>query len=90
MVTAATAATAATAEEKAAEEKEKVVVTKEEITEQIDMLNAQARQKNEPLPDARRAADEIENVLLRRKIFNFLAKTAEITWVDAPEEPAKA
>ena len=71
-------------------EKEKVVVTKEEIAEQIDMLNAQARQKNEPLPDPRRAADEIENVLLRRKIFNFLAKTAEITWLDAPEEPANA
>lgn len=68
-------------------EKEKVSVTKEEITEQLDLLNAQAKQKGEQLPDPRRASDEIENVMLRRKIFNFLASTAEITWVDPPEPP---
>ena len=68
-------------------EKEQISVSREEISEQLDAINAQAKQKGEPLPDARRASDEIENVILRRKIFNFLATDAEITWVDAPTEP---
>jgi len=65
-------------------EKEKISVAPQEIKEQLDLVNAQARQKGEQPPDARAASDEIENVLLRRKIFNFLASTAQISWVDAP------
>lgn len=44
----------------------------------------QARQKGEQPPDANRASEEIENVLLRKKVFDFLAGTATITWIDAP------
>lgn len=67
-------------------EKEQITVTREEIAEQLDALNAQAKQKGDPLPDARRAAEEIENIILRRKIFNMLATHAEISW-QAPPEP---
>jgi len=69
--------------------KENISVTREEITQQLDGINAQAKQKGEPMPDQRRAADEIENVMLRRKIFDFIASSAEITWVKPPEEGAQ-
>lgn len=66
-------------------EKEKITVPKEEIQEQLDVLNAQARQKGETMPDERRAGDEIENVLLRKKVFEFIASQSTITWIDAPQ-----
>lgn len=66
-------------------EKEKVSVTREEISQQLDAINAQAKQKGEGMPDQRRAADEIENVMLRRKIFDLLASSAEISWVKPPD-----
>ena len=52
----------------------------------MSMLKAQAKQRGEEAPDAAAAKDEIENVLLRRKVFDFLASNAEIEWVDAPTE----
>eukprot|EP01041_Mallomonas_annulata_P007115 gene7115-14468_t len=64
-------------------EKESVTVTKNEITEQFNLLAAQARQKGDPVPEERRALPEIENVLLRKKIFDFLSTTADITWEEA-------
>jgi len=71
-------------------EKEKIEVTSTEIDEQIGMLKAQAKQRNEEPPDELQAKDEIENVLLRRKVFDFLAEHADITWVEAPEEQESA
>jgi FKBP-type peptidyl-prolyl cis-trans isomerase (trigger factor) len=70
-------------------EKEKVEVEEKEIREQLDLLMAQTKQKNEQPPDERRARDEIENTLLRRKVFNMLAATADITWIDPPVEPSQ-
>ena len=67
-------------------EKEKLVVTEAELVEQLDMLKVQAKQKNEPMPDEARARDEIENVLLRNKVFDFIAQHATITWTDLPQE----
>ena len=65
-------------------EKESVSVEEKEIREQLDLLNAQAKQKNEEPPEERRARDEIENQLLRKKVFDLLASSADITWLDAP------
>lgn len=70
-------------------EKEKLVVTEAEVVEQLDMLKAQAKQKNEPVPDESRARDEIENVLLRNKVFDFIASHSKITWTDLPVEDKK-
>lgn len=70
-------------------EKENINVTSEEIKSQIDLLTAQAKQKNEPLGDVKRITEEIENVLLRKKVFDFIAQYADITWVEAPT-PAPA
>lgn len=70
-------------------EKEKIVVTETEIVEQLDMIKVQAKQKNEPMPDEARARDEIENVLLRNKVFDFIASTAKITWTDLPKDQQK-
>lgn len=67
-------------------EKENLDITEEEIEDQMSMLKAQAKQRGEEAPDAAAAKDEIENVLLRRKVFDFLASNAEIEWVDAPTE----
>jgi len=69
-------------------EKEKIVITPEEVQEQMEGLKMQAKQKNEPMPDEARAKEEIENVLLRKKVFNMLAENAYITWEDAPDDPA--
>jgi hypothetical protein len=44
----------------------------------------QAKQKGEQAPDPARASEEIENVLLRKKVFDMLASHATITWIDAP------
>lgn len=64
-------------------------VTPSEVREQIDVLTVQAKQKGEEMPDEARAKDEIENALLRKKVFDLLAGHATITWVDAvPEEGA--
>ena len=72
-------------------EKEGIAVTVEEIKEQLDALNAQAKQRGEDPPDSRAASDEIMNVLLRRKVFNMLAKHATIVWEDPPvQEDAPA
>jgi len=65
-------------------EKEKVVVTDEEMQAQLDALAVQSKQKGEPMPDIQRAREEIENVLLRKKVFNAIASYAEITYVDPP------
>ena len=70
-------------------EREKIVVTPEEIKSQIDLLSAQAKQKGEAMPDVKRVSEEIENVLLRKKVFDFIASHSEITWVDSPP-PAPA
>lgn len=71
-------------------EKENIQVSNEEIQQQLDILIAQAKQKsqgNEKLmPNIEDAKEEIENTLLRLKIFDFLAKTAKITYVDVKEE----
>jgi trigger factor len=66
-------------------EKEGIAVTPAEVQDQLDMLNAQAKQRGEAPPDPRAASDEITNVMLRRKVFNMLAEHADITWVDPPE-----
>ena len=71
-------------------EKEGISVSSEEIQEQLDGLNAQAKQRNEAPPDPRAASDEIMNTLLRRKVFNMLAEHATITWVEPPEAPSEA
>jgi hypothetical protein len=67
-------------------------VTPSEIREQIDVLTVQAKQKGEEPPDEGRAKEEIENSLLRRKVFDLLAAHADITWVepalDAPQAQA--
>ena len=46
-------------------------VTPSEIREQIDVLTVQAKQKGEEPPDETRAKEEIENSLLRRKVFDM-------------------
>jgi len=63
-------------------EKEKIIVSKEEVQEQLDALAAQAKQKGEEMPDEERARDEIENVLVRKKVFDMLASSADITYLD--------
>lgn len=68
-------------------EKEGLQVTKDEIKEQYDGLVMQAKQKNEQPPDEYAASEEIENILLRKKVFGFLADNAEIEYIDAPEQP---
>jgi len=70
-------------------EKEKVVVSNEEIQAQLDALAVQSKQKGEPMPDIQRAREEIENVLLRKKVFNTIASFAEITYVDPPTVPVE-
>jgi len=70
-------------------EKEKIEVTETEIVEQLDMIKVQAKQKNEPMPDEARARDEIENLLLRTKVFDFIAKHATINWTDLPKDQTK-
>lgn len=67
-------------------EKEKLVIEPAEVQDQLDMMNAQAKQKGEAPPDEARARDEIQNVLLRKKVFDFLADQGAITWVDTPTE----
>jgi len=69
-------------------EKEGVVVQEREVQEQLDLLAAQAKQKGEAPPDAAQARDEVENALLRRKVFDCLASYADITWV-VEESPAE-
>ena len=67
-------------------EKEGIAVEPQEVQEQLDSINIQAKQKGESPPDQRAAADEIMNVLLRRKVFDMLAQGATITWIDQPKE----
>jgi FKBP-type peptidyl-prolyl cis-trans isomerase (trigger factor) len=66
-------------------EKEKIDVTENEIEEQMSMIKMQAKQKGEEPPPESDTRAEIENVLLRKKVFDMLASTAEITWIEAPE-----
>jgi FKBP-type peptidyl-prolyl cis-trans isomerase (trigger factor) len=61
-------------------EKEKIAVLPAEIQEQWDMIAVQAKQKGEKVPDERRAKDEIENQLLRKKVFDLVAANAKIEW----------
>ena len=49
----------------------------------------QSKQKGEQPPDVARASEEIENVLLRKKVFDLLASTATVTWIDAPAAAAE-
>jgi trigger factor len=67
-------------------EKEKCIVTDAEVNEQLDVIVIQAKQKGEQPPDEDRARDEIENVLLRKKVFDMLATHATITWIDPPKQ----
>ena len=64
-------------------EKEKIAVLPAEIQEQWDMIAVQAKQKGEKVPDERRAKDEIENQLLRKKVFDLIAANAKIEWKEA-------
>lgn len=48
------------------------------------LFMTQSKQKGEAPPDVARASEEIENVLLRKKVFDLLASTATVTWIDAP------
>ena len=50
-------------------EKEGITVTTDEIKAQLDLISAQAKQKGEPLPDLKRASDEIENVILGMYVY---------------------
>lgn len=63
-------------------EKEKLAADPKEIQENYDLMCAQARQKGETPPDEKRAKDETENVLLRKKVFDFIAASGTINWVD--------
>jgi trigger factor len=67
-------------------EKEKLVVEPAEVQNQIDVMNAQAKQKGEAPPDEARAKDEIQNVLLRKMVFDFLAAQGTVTWIETPTE----
>lgn len=67
-------------------EKEKIAVTEIEVKEQLDLIAVQAKQKGEAPPDEKNARDQIENTLLRRKVFSFIAESAKITWIDAPTQ----
>lgn len=67
-------------------EKEGLKLTPQEVQDQYEGLVMQAKQKGEEPPDEAMAKDEIENILLRKKVFNFLAEYAEIEYVDAPPE----
>lgn len=69
-------------------EKEKLSVEAKEIKDNYDLMCAQAKQKGEAPPDERRAKDETENVLLRKKVFDFIASTGTINWVDDEEAPS--
>lgn len=70
-------------------EKEGISITASEIQEQLDVINMQAKQKGENPPDEANAKDAIENSLLRRKVFNYIATEAKITWTEAPAEQSK-
>lgn len=64
-------------------DREGIIVTTDEVKAQLDLLAAQAKQKGEQMPDVQRASEEIQNVLLRKKVFDFLASHASITWLDS-------
>lgn len=68
--------------------KENIAVTSEEIKSQLDLFAAQAKQKGDKMEDTKRVSEEIENTLLRKKVFDFLASHADITWVEAQVPPA--
>lgn len=65
-------------------EKEDIEVSEKEIRDQLDLIIIQAKQKGEQPPDERNAISQIENTLLRRKVFDFIANSATISWVDVP------
>ena len=71
-------------------EKENISVSEAEIQEQLDLINAQARQKGGDLPDADRAREEIENTLLRLKVFDCLAKLSKLEYFMAEKDDAKS
>lgn len=68
--------------------KEKIVVSGDEIKSQLDLYVAQAKQKGDKIEDTKRVSEEIENTLLRKKVFDFLASHADITWVEPAAPPA--
>lgn len=61
-------------------EKEGIEVTEEECREQYTMICMQSKQKGEAPPEERQALTQIENNLLRKKVFDFIADQAAITW----------
>ncbi len=62
-------------------EREQVIVTDEEIDQQLNILLAQYRQQNlDQNIDLKHAKFEIQNVLLRKKVFDMLASTATISY----------
>ncbi len=72
-------------------EKENISVGPDEIKEQYDMICVQAKQRGEAPPDERNARDEIENILLKKKVFDKLASYSTITWkeIEIDKEPKK-
>ena len=70
-------------------EKENISVSPDEIKEQYDMICVQAKQRGEAPPDERNARDEIENILLKKKVFDKLASYSTITWIEVEIEKEK-
>lgn len=77
-------------------DRESLRVQEEEVQEQLNLLRAQAKQKKSDGPiDEEQAREEIESVLLRKKVFDYLAQHAVITLLDPepstpPPPPALA
>ena len=67
-------------------EKEKLYVEPAEVQEQFNLVELQAKQKGDKPPEAAGAMEEIENILIRKKVFDFLATHATITWIEDLEE----
>lgn len=65
-------------------ERENIKVSEKEIRDQLELIAIQAKQKGEQPPEERNAMSQIENTLLRRKVFDFIASSATISWVDIP------
>ncbi|KAJ1430471.1 trigger factor/SurA domain-containing protein [Ochromonadaceae sp. CCMP2298] len=67
-------------------EKEKIATTPQEVQEQYEGILMQAKQKQEAPPDEARAKEEIDGVLLRKKVFDFIASHCQITYLDPKED----
>lgn len=65
-------------------DKEGLKVESREVQQQLDILRAQMKQQGKELQqqDLLAAAEEAENALLRKKVFDVLAGYANITYLD--------